>query len=410
MYCTNCGKEVRDGAKFCNHCGAELASPKPDRKRKGLITAILALICICALLGIGYYTGLFDRLHITDKNAETEQSNEVKTDEPAFNPPENALDSMAEIVRANLYHCYANDLDSWDASCSNKEEANKILSFYTNEALAVYGTTPMTGKDGIGGDYVIHGRDLINAGYALFYDFNGVLTDTDFLKMYNKEEETYAVRTGDIGGDGFELVLDHADKNMGGSVNAIYTVHFHFSPSVSYQVLLEPNQNVNTDMDENLQYYYRVKHITREKTKLADAAEFLGRPLSEVFGMFGRDYEPYGAEGGTLVYYQEPLGFGFGIAGENITDDAIVTMIDSYGGEASIYGGLNANMTLTEMRQIMGQVGVTIPEPILDYDVMEGRDLYSVSFSDPNNRYNFVVMWDETPETSVPEHLIVGLT
>lgn len=68
MRCSNCGKEVRDGSKYCNHCGAEIVvEEKLEKERKVLITAIVSALCLIVLIGVGYFTGLFDRLHITNR-------------------------------------------------------------------------------------------------------------------------------------------------------------------------------------------------------------------------------------------------------------------------------------------------------------------------------------------------------
>lgn len=323
-------------------------------------------------------------------------------------PPENALSFMTDVVRADLYHCYANDLSTWNASCGNREAANQILSFYVNETLAVYGVTPMTD----GGKYIIPEKDLINAGYALFYDFDGALTDTDFLKQYNNAEGTYAVITGDIGDEGFEVVLDHADKAADGSVDAIYIVNFRFSPSLCYKVRLIPNPQVRMDLDENLRYYYHVKSVTQQEMEPVpqkDAVEYLGKPLSEALRSFGRDYLTYDEEGGMMVYYDSPLGVGFGFVGTSVKDDAEVTMIDSYGGDASIYAGLTGGMTLPEMRRVMSRAGITIPEPTYQYNVLDDANYYTTSFYDPQKTYSFVVNWDNDPETSTPIRLFVKL-
>ena len=78
MRCSNCGNEVRQGAKFCNHCGADLslkpAGSKPNRVRKILIAAILSVLCLVILICTAYFTGVFDRLHLTNSNAAAEEN------------------------------------------------------------------------------------------------------------------------------------------------------------------------------------------------------------------------------------------------------------------------------------------------------------------------------------------------
>jgi len=33
MFCTKCGRELRDGAKFCNYCGSEIEKNSPDNSK-----------------------------------------------------------------------------------------------------------------------------------------------------------------------------------------------------------------------------------------------------------------------------------------------------------------------------------------------------------------------------------------
>lgn len=62
MYCANCGKEVREGAKFCNHCGAPMTAYEPKPKHRTGVVVIASLLCLAALIGVGFFTGFFDRL------------------------------------------------------------------------------------------------------------------------------------------------------------------------------------------------------------------------------------------------------------------------------------------------------------------------------------------------------------
>ena len=34
MYCVKCGKEVKEGTKFCTNCGAEIEAQKEEKKEE----------------------------------------------------------------------------------------------------------------------------------------------------------------------------------------------------------------------------------------------------------------------------------------------------------------------------------------------------------------------------------------
>lgn len=69
MYCTNCGKEIAEGSKFCTYCGAKVQqSPEPPvspitpinpiPKKKSLLAlwiSLIVLLCLSALGGVLYY-------------------------------------------------------------------------------------------------------------------------------------------------------------------------------------------------------------------------------------------------------------------------------------------------------------------------------------------------------------------
>ena len=73
MYCSKCGKEVREGAAFCPHCGAPINGPEPEEYEyedydeaaavkkglsNGVIIAIIAAAALVLLAGILAFTSL----------------------------------------------------------------------------------------------------------------------------------------------------------------------------------------------------------------------------------------------------------------------------------------------------------------------------------------------------------------
>ena len=75
MFCPNCGKELKDGSKFCKHCGYEI-TPKSnvntvstnydtttntkERNEKVLIGVLIVAIAILAIVFVAFGTGLFN--------------------------------------------------------------------------------------------------------------------------------------------------------------------------------------------------------------------------------------------------------------------------------------------------------------------------------------------------------------
>ena len=52
MFCTNCGKEIEDGAAFCVHCGTrtdEKGGKGKGRTNKAVIAAVAVLLVAVAL-------------------------------------------------------------------------------------------------------------------------------------------------------------------------------------------------------------------------------------------------------------------------------------------------------------------------------------------------------------------------
>ena len=56
MFCSSCGKEAREGAGFCQNCGARLGAPPPIQPRAGfppvVAVAIAALVCFALITAI----------------------------------------------------------------------------------------------------------------------------------------------------------------------------------------------------------------------------------------------------------------------------------------------------------------------------------------------------------------------
>lgn len=49
MYCKDCGKEIADGAKYCEHCGAQLEQDA-EQEEKGSFVGGCLMWCIWAVV------------------------------------------------------------------------------------------------------------------------------------------------------------------------------------------------------------------------------------------------------------------------------------------------------------------------------------------------------------------------
>ena len=89
MFCPKCGEEIKDGSKFCKHCGSEIkknnnansttttVTKQPnndDRNKKIIIGVLVAAIVILAVVFVGFGTGLFNG-DSGNANAQPQQSN-----------------------------------------------------------------------------------------------------------------------------------------------------------------------------------------------------------------------------------------------------------------------------------------------------------------------------------------------
>ena len=89
-YCTNCGKEIKEGTKFCPYCGKEIPREKakkekaPKKKNKGLlifgliVAAAVVLCCLLAIKTIGKKTD-----SIAEDNNSKEETEVTETKDTA---------------------------------------------------------------------------------------------------------------------------------------------------------------------------------------------------------------------------------------------------------------------------------------------------------------------------------------
>ena len=117
MFCSNCGKQNMEGAKFCAGCGTPMmvvdevnpiqqqapvyftdtpvapAPQKPNKNKKGLIIGIVVgvIVVIVAVIGILFATGVFETDSDTEDTKIEETKKEEKTSEPVTEENDNEV-------------------------------------------------------------------------------------------------------------------------------------------------------------------------------------------------------------------------------------------------------------------------------------------------------------------------------
>ena len=101
MFCPKCGKEIKDGSKFCKHCGSKIKPKTPeaaqthvstqtsndDRNKKIIIGVLIAAIVILAVVFVGFGMGLFNK-----QSQPAAQTNQAQ--QPAQTPKAVSLNSF----------------------------------------------------------------------------------------------------------------------------------------------------------------------------------------------------------------------------------------------------------------------------------------------------------------------------
>jgi hypothetical protein len=59
MFCNQCGKETKEGARFCNHCGGQISHTKVAKGKKPLF--IVAVSALLLVIGIGGFIAVQER-------------------------------------------------------------------------------------------------------------------------------------------------------------------------------------------------------------------------------------------------------------------------------------------------------------------------------------------------------------
>ena len=390
MYCTRCGKEVREGVKFCTRCGAEVKQPlrptpaprpverpvpaprpqkqaAPQKRKPKILPWIAGVLGVCVLIAAA---ALFFFSEPSRPAAEPTAS-------PSMSPSPVPKDTVnANAPSGNVYCVY--DLDevkTWEQAKTYCEKQGGHLATITsqeeNDFLYSY---------------------LKDCGIrAAFFGLSDAKSEGNW-EWVTGEKVTYT------------NWYPNEPNNDGGSENE---AGFYFADESGrwFDGTLGTSNQIKAFICE---WENSAAESPAPAAAHTDPVSYLGRPLSEVLRDFGENYGLFDAEGGVTLFYSD-VWLSFGIAGTDVNRDAIVTLVESYGGNYPVYSGVTGSMTFTELREQMQKEGVTIPDPTFYHDELEGKDLYTVSFSDSANRYSFVVSWEQSPETTEPYRFFVRL-
>lgn len=171
-YCSHCGTQLPDNAKFCTNCGATLdaaAAPTADKSKPKWLVPVIAVIAVAVGIGVGITAGRKTDVNeptptassISEDEKQTQvESSPVPTEEPSPTPTE---EPAAEIETG----CRTMEDEPWKGAwCSDNDGSIMIFENFMN------GTDiTQTNADGSITIHRADGRDgVLQAVYTLSSD------------------------------------------------------------------------------------------------------------------------------------------------------------------------------------------------------------------------------------------------
>ena len=171
-YCSHCGTQLPDNAKFCTNCGAALdaaAAPTADKSKPKWLVPVIAVIAVAVGIGVGITAGRKTDVNeptptessISEDEKQTQvESSPVPTEEPSPTPTE---ELAAEIETG----CRTMEDEPWKGAwCSDNDGSIMIFENFMN------GTDiTQTNADGSITIHRADGRDgVLQAVYTLSSD------------------------------------------------------------------------------------------------------------------------------------------------------------------------------------------------------------------------------------------------
>lgn len=195
MYCTNCGKELPENSKFCNHCGArQMTTPKQeptqqsanktistrqkreqmkkDKENKGLSKGCkTAAYVLAVILGLAIAIGVFGGSNDSTSKKQTKTTTEATTEAPIMISAKSLIKAYQEneinasnkykgkylkvtgyvddigqsdnLFMSDSYYIYIDDGDRYsfnDIRCSlNDESVEKAADFKPGDKIEIIG-------------------------------------------------------------------------------------------------------------------------------------------------------------------------------------------------------------------------------------------------------------------------------
>ena len=181
--------------------------------------------------------------------------------------PDNAIDTMLPLVNAQVNFFRSNNENPYHStSCADEDDFwNTIGSFCNSNDISGYnaGITDLQNAS-----IMITRSALVDLGYALFNDFNGLIPDTEFYEYgpisYDKDEDAFVFMLASmhpyIYKDQSEPVL-----NEDGTITVSYLYEESFwgdraaPETYTYDVAFRVNSHVNKKSDNP--YYYTITGV-----------------------------------------------------------------------------------------------------------------------------------------------------
>lgn len=351
MICRSCNKIIPDGRNFCPYCGSRIINLQGsdeterdmvsnDHEAKTIINAneqkanerkidhspgivdnsvkyqgskdiskyvaaisVLATLLCCALFVIIYQN---TKKNVTTTDTNTVEAEISKEDATIKDVEENVsiteetsnetlsyrdITGMDSISGALIFHCIIEELPSWNSSSINEKDFWNIMCYYANAEDRINGLNPP--RTGEYGEFmVLPNSILINAGYACFPDFNGVLPEYGTLG----EQVRYVDQnnTGVGIGDSIQVERISSSENEDNSIDVIYAYH-DWDNTIEYNVHMVENPNYNRANDY-FTYYYTIEKV-EQKTQTELNSSTTNEINSPFYGIWcGASKDEVGAE------------------------------------------------------------------------------------------------------------------
>ena len=313
MFCTKCGVQNKDGARFCEHCGASLldeqpvnaAQSSPDTKEnkensKGYIAALAGIGVVVLILAVIIVFMLVKLSGKTSQNAESEDAEQTQVQKEQTDiqtaEGEDKSDSLGQIINCDSAQYNYTGLNTLDLSARNyspnqKQEGMDWDSalFYTLEDVYTDSTQ----------DNQIAGYQLLN------YEFLNAQTGNIIRCVVYKNPEN-----GQINKivtieqqNGSYVVSDYYYDN--GKVNFVFTrnvdvytptyatidkvgtrYYFNNDVMVRYRMIDVPKQIVQKTLKPADTWYPNTSYFTMGSEEMAeyDAVEY--QVLNEAYNVY----------------------------------------------------------------------------------------------------------------------------